>query len=121
VSVPSRPTSDAARCQLYRQHALLGIEEGVLAHWTSYVLLPDDVAVIQAADQGRVVRGKARVARLAHVGIHVSVLEKRAVVESDCLAPDPARTDAVEAREEAGAASLERGDGIGLELRNRVG
>jgi hypothetical protein len=60
-------------------------------------------------------------AGLAHVGIQGAAREERPVVECDRLAPDPARTDAVEAREETGAASLERRDGIGLELRDGVG
>src|SRR5262245_39622437 len=78
---------------------------------TRCVLHPDDVAVIQAADQRRVVRREARVTQLAHVGIHAGAREEGAVVERDGLAPDPARTDTVETREEAGAASLERSDG----------
>ena len=90
-------------------------EEGVVHE------LPDYVTVIQAADQGGVVSREAGVALLAHVGIHVGALEERTVVERDGLALEPARTDAVEAREEAGAASFERGDRIGLEAADRVG
>jgi hypothetical protein len=84
-------------------------------------LLLDDVAVIQAADQDRVICWEARVTRLAHVGIHVGTFEKRAIVERDRLAPDRAWSDTVEPCKVSRSAGLERGDGIGLELRDGVG
>ena len=84
-------------------------------------LLADDIAVIQTAHQRSVVGGKTRVTGLAHVGVHVGALQERAVVERDGFAPDPQRANAVEAREKAGAARLERRDGVGLETRQRPG
>ena len=78
-------------------------------------LVLDDIAVIQTTDQRGVVGGKTRVTCLAYVGVHVCALEERAVVERDGFAPDPQWTNAVEAREEAGTAHLERRDGVGLE------
>ena len=72
--------------------------------------------MIETADEGGVVGWKAAMAGLADIGIHIAAIEERPVVESDRLAPDPDGTDAVEAREEAGTATLERRYRVGFEL-----
>lgn len=81
----------------------------------------DAVAVIQAADERSRVGREALVTRLADVGIHVRAGEKRPIVQGNRLAPGPDRSDAIEPREEAGTASLERRDRVGLELREGSG
>ena len=84
-------------------------------------LAADDVAVIQASDERGVVGREALVTGSAHVGIHVRAGEQRPVVQRDRLAPDVGGADAIEPREVAGTAGLERRDGVGLELGDRGG